>query len=712
HPTTTTSSSPSLSSPSDPPKPNPSLDATMRVFDPHAPVLNKFVFDKLLAHLASSVPSYSKHSSQWSHFATLLSRYWALKKRQRHGAPLLKRLHIEPWPNSLNSPPPLLPSDPDQMAAANAIRSHLSQLRSILHLVLLREQLKLQLLNNTAKSIFGFASPLRQLMIDAIYFLKDKDKQDSFWNPVSQDDAPDYYRLIDRPMCLQTVLDNVINCRYLSLDQFHSDLNLIWANCMRYNEPRSYHHNLAKRFRKMTTDLINEISQNDVVLSTSNPDDPSSFFPLGAYPSNSKYERKLSDSQLLTVNQSLHSQWASLINSIALNFDISIPISSTLTPPPKNTLVNTALGSNSDNPNMNTTLSPAVDGENLQSDTSKNITENIQPHSESSVKSANNKSDNSSVPALVFPDKSRLVNSVYRQSSSSQNSKNKARDKKRSSNPPNPNFTLLRTLRNLIITAPPSTLPTTTNTSTSVNSTSTVDNESVIKSDIQLLKSLLDENNTENLKNSTNINGRTLRSREAKPQPLPDTTPKVEQPVEIENHEINVVEKKEKEKEKEKEKATSPIIHFYRPKSKKIDGVYSLPNSSPAIFTTPPESWSVGTPVWALMQSFPWYPAEIYDGKSKDVPKQVHEDKAKQQKATGNDVFVLVYFYDNVVLPSDVPDAQKKRRPRTWKWLAPYRLLRLGVDPELDEQLKKARISRNSAMKKQIQLAYQQARNS
>jgi NuA3 HAT complex component NTO1 len=35
----------------------------------------------------------------------LVARYWSLKREARRGAPLLKRLHLEPWTAAARAPP-------------------------------------------------------------------------------------------------------------------------------------------------------------------------------------------------------------------------------------------------------------------------------------------------------------------------------------------------------------------------------------------------------------------------------------------------------------------------------------------------------------------------------------------------------------------------------------------------------------------------------
>lgn len=63
-----------------------------------------------------------------------------------------------------------------------------------------------------------------------------------FINPVDEDYAPNYYKIIDHPMDLQTMEDKLDNQEYSSLDEFKADFDRIVENCRTYNGPVSGKH--------------------------------------------------------------------------------------------------------------------------------------------------------------------------------------------------------------------------------------------------------------------------------------------------------------------------------------------------------------------------------------------------------------------------------------------------------------------------------------
>ncbi|KAJ1940176.1 hypothetical protein FBU59_003889 [Linderina macrospora] len=100
-----------------------------------------------------------------------------------------------------------------------------------------------------------------------------------------------------------------------------------------------------------------------------------------------------------------------------------------------------------------------------------------------------------------------------------------------------------------------------------------------------------------------------------------------------------------------------------------------------------------GTLVWAKMASYPWFPAEIFDSQSSDIPKDVHEDKHKDSVA-------LVYFFS----------AQgSSAAGRSWKWVTAQQVCRLGVNKEDDKVLYRAKLARSAGMVKNVRAAYVEA---
>lgn len=84
---------------------------------------------------------------------------------------------------------------------------------------------------------------------------------DSFRQPVNPDEdgCNDYFDRIKRPMDLGTVLQNLSENKYQSIDQWKNDVNQIWKNAMTYNDPSSPIYiialDLSETFKKMAESI-------------------------------------------------------------------------------------------------------------------------------------------------------------------------------------------------------------------------------------------------------------------------------------------------------------------------------------------------------------------------------------------------------------------------------------------------------------------------
>ncbi|KAH8880381.1 hypothetical protein GQ53DRAFT_813369 [Thozetella sp. PMI_491] len=78
-----------------------------------------------------------------------------------------------------------------------------------------------------------------------------------FLNRVNKRDAPDYYNFIKQPMDLGTMTKKLKGLQYKSKTDFVTDLNLIWDNCLKYNQDMGHPlRRMANGMRKEAEKLI------------------------------------------------------------------------------------------------------------------------------------------------------------------------------------------------------------------------------------------------------------------------------------------------------------------------------------------------------------------------------------------------------------------------------------------------------------------------
>ncbi|KAI1429052.1 bromodomain-containing protein [Xylaria sp. FL1777] len=78
-----------------------------------------------------------------------------------------------------------------------------------------------------------------------------------FLQRVNKRDAPDYYNFIKHPMDLGTMTKKLKSLNFKSKTEFVTDLNLIWDNCLRYNQDMNHpFRRMANGMRKEAEKLI------------------------------------------------------------------------------------------------------------------------------------------------------------------------------------------------------------------------------------------------------------------------------------------------------------------------------------------------------------------------------------------------------------------------------------------------------------------------
>ncbi|KAH6915692.1 bromodomain and PHD finger-containing protein 3 [Coprinopsis sp. MPI-PUGE-AT-0042] len=192
-------------------------------------------------------------------FVQLVCRYWSLKREARRGAPLLKRLHLEPWTASGGK---IQTDDMKQMKLdqLGRLREDLLQLRTLTQLTRLREMRKLrhtEILHHIISSaLFPHEGALRM----ALEHIMGADRNDYFKNPVSKNDVPDYFEIVLNPMCWSMIEDRLDKHEYWDLQGFKDDIDLVINNALLYNKQGTPHFRAALKLRTMSRPILDKLA--------------------------------------------------------------------------------------------------------------------------------------------------------------------------------------------------------------------------------------------------------------------------------------------------------------------------------------------------------------------------------------------------------------------------------------------------------------------
>ncbi|KAN0064918.1 hypothetical protein ACQY0O_001975 [Thecaphora frezii] len=191
-----------------------------------------------------------------------VARFWSLKREARRGAPLLKRLHLEPWTASSQNKEQTDAQKAKKLAFLNTLRNDLEAVRMLAELVRKREREKLRQ-----------AKLLRDALVDATLFpyfdvlastlakIEALDRTHFFAAPVSRTEVPDYYDVIKEPMDWTTMREKLQQKAYRSVQEFKDDVLRVVNNAMIYNKADTPFHKAAARISKQLSAIFPDLDQ-------------------------------------------------------------------------------------------------------------------------------------------------------------------------------------------------------------------------------------------------------------------------------------------------------------------------------------------------------------------------------------------------------------------------------------------------------------------
>ncbi|WVR09068.1 hypothetical protein IAU60_006129 [Kwoniella sp. DSM 27419] len=230
-----------------------SAQAHSKSFRPGPPIVPKVILNKLNDYVAKVT------IRKRQPFIERLCRYWSLKREARRGAPLLKRLHLEPWTASSASRQQTETEKAQKLKFLQMLRNDLEKVRMLAELVRKREKEKLRQVQVIKDVVDKFVFPHSAKLRDILERIAAMDKQELFLHPVNRAEVPDYFDVIREPMCWLFISEQLDKNGYLNVTEFMRHILLVLDNAMAYNGKDNPYHRQAARIRKSALPILDEL---------------------------------------------------------------------------------------------------------------------------------------------------------------------------------------------------------------------------------------------------------------------------------------------------------------------------------------------------------------------------------------------------------------------------------------------------------------------
>ncbi|KAJ2683864.1 hypothetical protein GGH99_004231 [Coemansia sp. RSA 1285] len=629
-----------------------SLQLTMRIFNPGRPVLNEYVFAKVL----ELVPTTRIGANQRVHLLGQVARYWALKRLARHGAPLLKRLHLEPWTASATQQNAIEMAEEQRQLVIRRIRTDLERVRLLVESVRRREREKLKGVRALVDYLRLVIDPLQPMFLAIVDDLIDRrDPRKVLSTPVTLEDAPDYFDVIKEPIDFGIVRQNIRDHKYVSLDDLERDLNLVVANCMTYNKPTTYYYQLAARIKRHVERQMAEAREK-----------------IGAMPVDPEAGHLLAG-----------------VDMGIFDFDGRIPS------PPSPLHDSGDDGDDEDGDAAagggTKTTEPGSDAEDQAEEKDASAADKPEEEAEAELpkRSKRNKNETPpSTPKKSSADKRAPASEprITRAAKASESKKKASRRKTHgpaTTTPSSSKGSRQLTLFEQLSVPPPDVRHQLRERYATVHPNGQLPDDD-IPDDVNVLKDRL--RRTSMIATPTETPTKKTKIKKSKRSANDERSPSsLSQPGSAKKQRIA-------ENSRRDSDSGAVVSHGY---------AIGIPLPTAEHLGEDPSRYPAGTPVWAKMASYPWFPAEICDPQTADIPDDVQNDKQSGNLGSSNNNTLVRFFSSK--------QSSALAGPRLWKWLAPAQVCKLGVDKPLDEMFFKAQKAKSSSMAKKVRHAYAEA---
>jgi len=147
--------------------------AHQKHYTPGAPLAPSFIVNRLVPFVSKlGVKATAQRKASALSFLYTICKYWSLKRESRRGAPLLKRLHLEPWTASASAHRQTEEEKAKKLQTQLLLRGDLEKVRMLAELVRKRERAKLKRQELQNRYLCKIMFPLKTILEDTLVELE------------------------------------------------------------------------------------------------------------------------------------------------------------------------------------------------------------------------------------------------------------------------------------------------------------------------------------------------------------------------------------------------------------------------------------------------------------------------------------------------------------------------------------------------------------
>lgn len=187
-----------------------------------------------------------------AHLMKRLLPYWTLKRHNRNGVPLLRRLQsltTHHGTRGIQDGTVNIRELCNQLKYWQRIRQDLERARLLCELVRKRERLKAEHTRVWERCVLHSLRPQSAILHKLLRLLKQKDASDIFTEPVDLQEVPDYSTIVKHPMDLSTMGKKLDRGAYKTIDDIEADFKLMINNCLTYNNKDTVFYKAGVKMR-------------------------------------------------------------------------------------------------------------------------------------------------------------------------------------------------------------------------------------------------------------------------------------------------------------------------------------------------------------------------------------------------------------------------------------------------------------------------------